>query len=442
MADKLLNLGIPNPKQREFLTAKQRFVGYGGARGGGKSWAVRTKAILLCLFNPGIKILILRKTYPELEANHISILRRQLMGIAKYNDSKKTLTFPSGSVISFGYCDNERDVDRYQGHEYDVIFIDEATHFTETQFEAFKACNRGANDLPKRIYLTCNPGGVGHEWVKRLFIDRRYRENERAEDYAFIKATVYDNEVLLKNDPEYLSVLESLQGDRRRAWLEGDWDLVAGQFFPEFRRDVHVCDPFEIPKSWRRYCAFDYGLDMFACLWAAMDESGKCYIYREIHESDLIISEAAKRILAVKDDVYAVLAPSDLWGRSQESGKSRAELFYQAGVRLSKVVSGRVDGWSNLREWLHIDDGKSGIAIFSTCENLIRNLPLLQHDLHRPEDCMTQPHEITHAPDALRYLLAGRPCPQPKKEEPKKYNFEFEKPKPSPTGRGEKIKII
>jgi phage terminase large subunit len=164
----------PNPKQVEFFLARARFVAYGGARGGGKSWAVRQKAKLLCLYYGGIRVLILRRTFPELRENHILPMRSELNGWAAWRETDKAFSFPNGSRIVFGYCAGEQDVDQYQGQEYDVIFLDEATHFTEYQFSALTACLRGANAFPKRMYLTCNPGGVGHMWVKRLFVDRAW----------------------------------------------------------------------------------------------------------------------------------------------------------------------------------------------------------------------------------------------------------------------------
>ena len=175
------DIGKPNPRQIEFFKARARFIAYGGARGGGKSWAVRKKAAGLALSYPGAGILIVRRTFPELRENHILPMTADLAGVARYRDADKSFTFPGGSRIVFGYCSSESDVLQYQGQEYDVIFMDEATQFTEFQFTTLTACLRGANDFPKRFYLTCNPGGVGHAWVKRLFIDRRYKKTEHPE---------------------------------------------------------------------------------------------------------------------------------------------------------------------------------------------------------------------------------------------------------------------
>lgn len=439
----------PNPRQKEFLLAQQRFVAYGGARGGGKSWAVRQKAKLAALYYPGIRMLLMRRSYPELRENHILPLMTELAGVARWRESEKSFVFPGGSRLRFGYCDNDGDVLRYQGQEYDLIFLDEATQFSEYQFRVLSACLRGANGFPKRMYLTCNPGGVGHQWVKRLFVDRQFRPGERPEDYVFIPARVYDNRVLMERDPGYAALLEGLEPDLRRAWLEGDWEFSAGQYFSSFRRDTHVVRPFVLPRHWRRYITLDYGLDMLACYWIAVDERGRAYVYRELYRSDLIISEAAEKIRRMtppEEHIYARMAPPDLWNRRQDTGRSVAEVFAREGVPLTRASNDRVMGWYDLQEWLRVRemDGQKlpGLQIFDCCPNLIRTLPALQRDLHDPNDCATTPHELTHAPDAIRYFVAGRPCPgrQPPKSE--NYQFEALRPAADPLGRGEAQRVL
>ena len=170
MTEKILTIGRPNPRQREFLACEKKYVAFGGARGGGKSWAVRTKAKLLALRYPGIRLLLVRRTYQELEANHIRFLRRELANLAEYRATARQFAFPNGSVLDFGYCAADGDMDRYQGAEYDVIFLDEATQLKEEWMRQFAACLRGVNGFPKRLYYTCNPGGPGHGYIKRLFI--------------------------------------------------------------------------------------------------------------------------------------------------------------------------------------------------------------------------------------------------------------------------------
>ena len=283
----------PNPKQALALREKHRYVGYGGARGGGKSWFVRWKAVLLCLRYPGIKVLITRRTYKELDNNHIQPLLQLLHGVANYNRSDKRFTFPNGSTISFGYCATDADLGQYQGAEYDVWFADEAGQFQEGWLTNIDACVRGANAFPKRTYYTLNPGGPSHAYFKRLFIDRRFTDDEHPEDYAFIQALVTDNKALMDKQPEYKRSLEKLPPKLREAWLNGSWDIYEGQFFEEFRDDpkhykdrtyTHVIDPFEVPEGWTIYRSFDWGYNKpFSCGWWAVDYDGVLYRILELY---------------------------------------------------------------------------------------------------------------------------------------------------------------
>jgi phage terminase large subunit len=419
----------PNPKQVEFFLARARFVAYGGARGGGKSWAVRQKAKLLCLYYGGIRVLILRRTFPELRENHILPMRSELNGWAAWRETDKAFTFPNGSRIVFGYCAGEQDVDQYQGQEYDVIFLDEATHFTEYQFSALTACLRGANVFPKRMYLTCNPGGVGHMWVKRLFVDRAFRPGEDPGDYQFIQALARDNPALVLNDPGYLKMLDNLPDGLRQAWRDGSWEVFAGQFFPEFRPQTHVVAPRQLPKEWPRYRVFDYGLDMLACYWAAVDDTGRIWVYREFCQPGLIVSEAAAGITARTppgEEIRCTIAPPDLWSTQKDTGRTMAQLFSAGGVPLVPASNARVQGWMTVKEALKLrEDGAPGLVIFSDCRELIRDLAAVQHDRQNPSDVDTQPHQYTHSPDAIRYLCAYR-CPGPEEPPPSRDEEEDE----------------
>lgn len=416
--------GAPQERQREFFEATEKYVAYGGARGGGKSWALRRKTVLMCLKYPGLSVLIIRRTYPELRENHIRPLTAELSGAATFTETRKTFEFPNGSRIKMGYCDSENDVNQYQGQEFDIIALDEATQLTEYQFQTLKACLRGTNNFPKRMYLTCNPGGVGHGWVKRLFIDREYRAGENADDFRFIPASVYDNKILLKYDPDYLSRLESLPPSLRDAWLLGKWDAFAGQFFSEFDMSLHVTEPFYIDAGYTKYCAIDYGLDMLAAVFVAVSPDGRAFVYDEVYKSGLIVSKAAELILRKADGVCQFIAPSDLWSRQKDSGKSISELFAENGVYLSKITPERVQGWLCLKEWLKPEDTADGrdcrMKIFRNCANLIRSLPQLLYDPHSPGDAATRPHEITHAPDALRYFACSRAAFITKKQQKNK----------------------
>lgn len=415
----VVDLGRPNSEpQRAFFAARQKYVCYGGARGGGKSWASRTKAVGMALRYEGIKILIIRRTYAEMENSLISpILKMLPASVATYNATAHMVYFTNGSTIKFGHLPGygAAACGEYQGSEYDAVFFEELTQFLESEFRAIAACVRGVNEFPKRIYCTCNPGGVGHAWVKRLFIDRRFKPNENPDDYVFFKATVDDNVDLVRNSPDYVAALDLLPEDIRNAHRYGDWNALSGAFFPEFSTELHVYTPFEIPDEWPRYRAFDYGLDMFACLWVAVDFTGRCWVYREFAESNLIVSDAARAMRActpLNERVGYTIAPPDMWNRQRDSGKSMAEVFMQNGIGLVKASNSRVQGWLQVKELLKVRaDGKPGLMISEDCASLIEFLPLLQHDDKNPSDCATEPHEITHVPDALRYFCVMRTLP-------------------------------
>ena len=411
-------LGRPQPKQKEFMMAHTKYVAFGGARGGGKSWSVREKAKRLALKWPGIKILIIRKTYTDLRDNHILPLRADLpSSLAPYKETDKAFCFQNGSRIKCSYFANDSDALQYQGQEYDVIFLEEATQFTELVFNVLKACLRGANDFPKRMYLTCNPDGIGFLWVKRLFVTRDYLPEENPDEYMFIQSLVDDNQILIEKNPDYVKQLDSLPEGMRERWRYGSWDVSEGQYFGEFRREIHTVQPFTLPSEWRRYIAIDYGLDMLAAYWIAVDGTRNCYVYKELCQSNLPISDAARAIrdyTTSGEEIYATLAPPDLWNRSQETGKSKAILFQEAGLTLTKSNNDREAGWLAIKELLKRDEnGECRLHIFTNCVKLIRHLPELQRDPRKPTDTLNEPHEITHSPDALRYFAIYWTSPAP-----------------------------
>ena len=418
-----LDLGRPNSKQAEFLSSNHRYTAYGGARGGGKSWAVRVKGVGGALYYPGIKILMLRRTYPELENTIISPLIELLNTAAldgkpagdrlfTYNATMRTLFFANGSMIKFGHLQSANAVTEYQGQEYDWIFMDEATHFTEWEFRVLAATLRGVNKIPKRMYLTCNPGGVGHLWVKRLFVERDFRAGEDPKDYLFIPATVEDNTALMDHSPDYIQMLDLLPDDLRAAHRYGDWDAMAGQFFGEFRRETHVVKPFLVPREWPRYRAIDYGLDMFACLWVAVDFGGRAWVYREVQQPGLIVSDAAalmRGLTLPEERIEYTIAPPDLWSTQKDTGRTLAEVFARNGVGLARASNSRVQGWLTLKEYLKPGaDGRPNLLVTEDCPCIIRNLPALRHSDKNPSDCATEPHDITHICDALRYFVQFR----------------------------------
>ena len=415
-----LNLGELNPKQELFCQSRTLYTAYGGARGGGKTHAVLIQAVGGAVRWPGIKILIVRRTYPELQSNHIEpIIKLVPQEIASYNGTMHTMYFTNGSTIKFGHYQGIAAETEYQGQEYDWIFMDEATQFTEREFRTLGGCLRGVNEIPKRFYLTCNPGGVGHRWVKRLFIDRKFQtdsenpeENENPNDYTFIPATVEDNTHLMKASPAYVQMLSSLPEHMRQAHRYGDWDALSGAYFAEFSEARHVIKPFKIPEHWRRYRSFDYGLDALACHWIAIDEQGRCYVYREIKASGLIVQDAAKLILDCtlpKEKILVTFAPPDMWNRQKDTGKTMAEVFLINGVNIARADNNRVQGHMQIKELLaDMPDGKPGVLFFHTCAEIISDIQAIQTDEKNPNDCAKEPHEITHTVDSIRYFSISR----------------------------------
>ncbi|MBR5782846.1 MAG: terminase family protein [Clostridia bacterium] len=447
------------PRQWDFVNAGADEVLFGGAAGGGKSYGQLCDALLYALKYQGSRQLILRRTYPELEKSLIRVMGELYPPtIFTYHKSTHSGRFCNGSVLDFGHLEQENDIYKYQSAEYDCIRFDELTHFTEQMYVYLISRLRGANGYPKQVKSTTNPGGIGHGWVKSRFVDIGEPDKEyrfTAGSRIFLPARVQDNSFLMKNDPDYLRRLHNLSDKDKKALLYGDWDIFEGQYFTDWDRAHHVISPFPIPEDWRRYFVMDYGLDMLAGLAVALDSRGRAVVYKEIYEGKdnggegHIVSSAARRIkeFTAGEDFYAYLAPPDLWSRQKDSGKSMAQLFAEQGVRLTKAPGGRVSGWMQLKEWLHPTlqeegDKRPRLQIFSNCVNLIRTLPALMSDKNNPDDVATTPHELTHAPDALRYFVASCPKTSPKKEAVKHYNFTIEKPPKSPTGLGDKIKVI
>lgn len=408
--------GAPQPKQEEFFLATHRHIAYGGSRGGGKSWAMRRKFVLLALRYPKLKILLLRRTMPELRNNHIRPLQAELDGFAQYKDSEKTFFFPNGSFIQLGYCDYEKDVYQYQGQEYDVIGFEEATQFTEFMKDFIATSNRTVRkDFTPRIYYTANPGNVGHAWFKRLFIDKQYQNSERAEDYIFIPAKVYDNHALMDADPGYVDKLKNLPDDLRKAFLDGDWNIFSGQFFSEFRTEKHVCKPFTIPDHWRKWRSIDWGYkDDCAVYWYACDEDGRVFVYRELYVNQTLGTQVAKKVYELSADdknIRYTVAGHDMWqkrGHDFNEGESIAEVFSNEGVHVEKADIARIVGWNTVREYLaDATDGKPHVQIFENCHNLIRTLPMMVYDERKTEDMADGMED--HAADSFRYGLMSRP---------------------------------
>lgn len=433
----ILEIDEPNEKQKVFLTSEKKYIGFGGARGGGKSWAVRTKAKLLALNYPGIKILIVRRTYPELINNHINILRPELLGIAKYNDKDKVFNFANKSTINFAYCDNDKDLDRLQGTEFDVIFLDEATQLSEFQMKTITACMRGTNNFPKRCYFTCNPGGQGHTYIKRIFIDKKYVDGEDPNDYEFIQSLVTDNTALMRDNPDYIKQLEALPEKQKKAWLYGEWNIFDGQFFEDFiddpkhykdRQYTHVIEPFDIPNGWNIYRSYDFGYNKpFSCAWWAVDYDGVIYRILELYgctkEPNVGVKWTPEKqfeeIRRVEQEhpflrgkkIQGVADPS-IWDASR--GISVIETASKYGIYFVPGDNKRIAGWMQMHYRFKFDEnGYPMMYIFNNCKAFIRTIPLLQYSETKPEDLDTSQED--HVADEARYFCMTRPI-KPREE--------------------------
>ena len=444
-----LTLQRPSEKQARFLRDRHKHILFGGARGGGKSWCVRDKAKRLCLRYPGIKLLIVRRTYQELENNHIQPLRGELAGIARYVKAERMFYFPGGSTIRFGYCASDGDLDQYQGAEYDVIFLDEATQLREEWIRKIVASVRGVNGFPKRVYYTCNPGGVSHGYFKRLFIDRKYEPGEDPEDYSFIQSLVTDNRALMKSQPDYVRQLESLPPKLRDAWLYGKWDIFQGQFFEELRltpdpelcakagitaqealkqrRFTHVIPALDMNaaerRGWRICRSYDFGYNKpFSLGYWAIDYDGILYRILEFYGCTGTPDEGVKwapeeqfrRIAQLEREhpwlkgrkIHESVADPAIWDRSR--GESIADTAARYGIWFTPGDNHRIPGWMQVHYRLQFDEqGYPRMYVFENCEAFIRTMPLMMYDSARPEDLDTKLED--HCPDEVRYMCMSQP---------------------------------
>lgn len=412
------------------MRAKALNVGFGGARGGGKSWSVRTKAKVLAMSYPGIRQLIVRRSYPELVNNHINQLTRETLGVARYYDKDKVLKFKNGSTINFMYCAKDKDLDRLQGVEYDVIYLDEAGQLSEFQMKSIGACLRGVNDFPKRIYYTMNPGGQGHGYLKRIFIDRKFNEGENPDDYVFIQSLVQDNKALMQKQPEYLKNLERLPPKLKKAWLYGDWNVFEGMFFEDFiddpehyddRQWTHVINPFN-PDGMNVYRSYDFGFGKpFSCAWWAVDRDGIIYRILELYGCTGEPNEGVKwppdkqfkKIAEIEREhpylrgkqILGVADPS-IWDGSR--GESVAETAERYGIYFEPGDNARIPGWMQCHYRLAFDDeGYPRMYVFKNCKAFIRTIPLMMFSETNPEDLDTKLED--HVADEWRYFCMTRP---------------------------------
>lgn len=437
-AERLVSAGyIPLPWQWEFHAAAREAdrddgpveITAGGARGPGKSHGIFSQAALDdCQRVDRLKVLFLRKTALSAKESFDDLIEKALLNKARFSRSNNTIIFPNGSRILLGGFNNEDDIDKYVGVEYDLIVVEEMNQLTEEKIEKLKGSLRTSKpNWRPRLYGSFNPGGVGHGYVKaRYVIPRRIMSEKRT---RFIPATYRVNPYLNK---EYIEYLESLPGDLGRAWRDGDFDLFAGQFFKEWRYEVHVVQPFTIPDDWRRFFALDYGFNHPLSIgWYAVDPDGRVFRYKELVQSGLNYTKAAEEFVALtslnENLEYGVCDPA-FWSKKGERDDtlSGAEVFARRvkeltkkEPRLIKADNDRITGWGVVREYLrpyeqHGQGTIANFAVFSTCPKFIETFPEQQHDEKHPEDMLKQDGDDTA--DEARYALMSRPQPTMSRE--------------------------
>lgn len=415
---------VPNARQAEFHKSSEDYAVYGGARGGGKTKALIEEALAWGMEHPGANMFIFRETYTALEQNVIREWKESVpQELYKYNESKHIVRLINTTTISFAFVNNEDDARKYQGSNIDWIGIDELTKHTEKEVQLLLTCLRSAKGFKPKFRGTCNPGGVGHLWVKENYIipteygKKVVKDETYGVTIRFIPATVYDNEVLMRNDPAYVKRLENLPENEKQAFLYGNWDIFEGRFFGEWTEATHVVKAFDIPKDWKKYVSIDWGYkDYCSVLWHASD--GKhIYTYRELHVKETSVRDVAfmiKQVMSYDEKIEYWVGSPDMWQTrgtgNAITGENIAGIFAQERIYWQKAENSRLIGWQVMREqMLNADDGKPKWLIFNCCTNLIRCLPLAQYDDKNIEDMSTEPHEITDALDSARYFLITRP---------------------------------
>ena len=439
----------PQPKQAEFMSRPEYEVLFGGSAGGGKSDAMIIEP-LRQVHLPFYKAIIFRKTFTQLEDLIWKSKRYYPIASpkAKYNEQRHVWTFPSGAQIFFGSMPHRDSYLDYQGKSYVFIGFDELTHFTEQEYTYLMSRNR-ADGPGADVYIraTANPGGIGHGWVKERFItqmppnttykyksviegvDGRNIEVERTR--RFVPSSVFDNKILLENDPNYIANLANLPEAQKKALLYGDWDSFSGQVFTEWRNNPdgylnqrwsHVIEPFEIPASWPRYRAYDFGYQRpFAVIWAAVSPDGVVYLYRELYGCTKTPNEGvrweperqAEKVLEIENtfekgrDVFGVADPS-IWDESRGKNGIVADAFKKCGIYFKKGRNARISGKMEFHNRLRFDEsGRAMFYVFKTCEATIRTLPNLIYSSVNIEDVDTECED--HIYDAVRYLFMERP---------------------------------
>ncbi len=422
---------------------------YGGARGGGKTEAGIMWLISDDYYKNGLfRGLVIRKNFTDLSdwvdrAERIYVP----LGARRVGDN---FHFPSGAKILTGHLKDKSAYEKYQGHEYQRMLIEELTHIPreEDYLKLIASCRSTVPGLVAAIFASANPTGRGHTWVKKRFVKGPgvpkypttiFKDPESGRTRIFIPADIEDNPTLIKNDPGYVNFLNSLPAKLRKAWRQGNWDITDGQFFEEWRQDVHVCVPFDIPKEWKRFICMDYGFAKpSAVYWCAVDpKTGRVYTYRELYVTQHtyeMLAEAICRLTPAeeRDLIDWMVADSSIKDSGQETGRTGLDIMettfieknWMLSIRMAtKGPGSRKNGWNLVRSYQRVQYSEEGLPItrwqvFDTCVKLIEVWPQQMYDDLDPEDLDTDGED--HAPDAIRYGLRAlnEPWDQKPKEPP------------------------
>lgn len=434
------------PKQATALKASMNtpVFFYGGAKGGGKSHLIRAREVIRRNKYPGTKGLIIRRTHPELRSNHILKFFTEYPETKQwYSKTDKSIYWPNGSITEFSHLHYTDDVYSYQGREYDDIDIDEVTQHEEEVFKILRSSNRRSNPsqrsfITPTIFLTGNPGGPGHAWVKRLFIDKKYAPNENPSDYGFVQAFVTDNPVLLEADPFYLDRLKALPEHLRRAYLEGDWNVHAGMAFSELSHHVHLVEPFELPAETVYFAGYDHGFNHpYSFTLLAVVPDGLVYLTNHITGRLQYPEEIVEKIVSTCSPLIAktkkkinIHAGQDLWSPQRDGGPAVVEQFRKAGLTqangfiIHRANTNRVQGVQELRRYFAIRGRENGIpmlSFFKNTQDVFDTCASMQYDTINPEDVIKVDADESNnfngddSYDSLRYAIMGRVYP-PKTE--------------------------
>lgn len=409
--------------QTEALSRPEFEVLYGGARGGGKTdsglaWLLRDIA------NPRYRFLVIRRNADDLSdwLDRARIFYKpvgaEIVGKPAY------IRFPNGAQGKAGHLKDEAAFDKYQGHEYHRILIEELTQIPreEHYLKLLSSCRSTVPGLTPRVFSTTNPGGAGHLWVKNRFVKHGafnvYRDPVSGRARVYVPAKLSDNPTLMQSDPSYQAYLSSLPEKLRKAWLDGNWDVFEGQFFDSWNAEIHVCKPFDIPKEWARYVSIDYGYAApSAVLWFAVSSDGRAYQYREMYQTGLTYHQLRDEILhrSKGEKILGGFFDPAMKARAQGTGIVGYEVLAdQDIIEFMPADNDRSNGWARLREYYRVREDSEGrpyswLTIFDTCRATIRTVPELVHDQIKVEDLDSDGED--HIADAQRYFVMGRPAP-------------------------------